>query len=207
MRKDSGVTPPNGHSDSLNQPTISKQLSTKRKPILAGIAGAVILLAIFFGAVTYANGTFASALQEFVRLWYWVVLLAGGFGVQLGLFVHIRERAKERMPGVTAEVAASGTVSTGSMIACCSHALVNVLPVLGVSAAATLLAQYQLPLILLGVFSNLVGVSIMLGIVQKHRFFSEGSRTSRIFHWPINFIRNLLIVIGLTVVAFSAYMA
>lgn len=178
-----------------------------RRPFLAGGFGVVTLLAVFFVVVTFANGSFGAAIQEFVRLWYWVILLAGGFGLQLGLFVHIRERARERMPGVTAEVAASGTVSTGSMIACCSHALVNVLPVLGISAAATFLARYQLPLILTGVFSNLVGISIMLGIIQQHRFFTQESCTARLFTWPMRTIRNILILAGFILIALTAYLA
>jgi YHS domain-containing protein len=138
-----------------------------RAPII-GALGGLSLLIIFFSIVTLANGSFGSAFNEFQRIWYWLLLLASGFGFQLGLFVHLKQSVKEKMASATAEVAASGTISTGSMIACCSHALVNVLPILGISAAAAFLAQYQLPFILIGVFSNLIGITIMLGILQKH---------------------------------------
>jgi hypothetical protein len=102
---------------------------SKRTSIASGIAGAGALVFIFFGIVTLSNGFLASALDEFRRIWYWIALLAGGFGLQLALFVYLRSVVRGKMAGATAELAASGTISTGSMVACCSHALVNLLPI------------------------------------------------------------------------------
>ena len=95
------------------------------KPVHIGLAGTTMLLIVFFGVVFLANGSIESTLHEFYRLWYWVLILAGGFGFQLGLFFHIKKSVIEKMACATTEVAASVTISTGSMVACCAHGLVN----------------------------------------------------------------------------------
>jgi len=176
----------------------------KGKAIAYGIAGAGALVAIFFTIVTLSNGSLSSAQDEFKRIWYWAVLLAGGFGLQLGLIVYLKNVVQDHMPGATAEVAASGTISTGSMVACCSHALVNVLPILGVSAAAAFLARYQLPLLLLGVFSNLVVLTIMLGLFQRHRLLAAGGIVNRI---NMKTARLLVIVSGIAAIGYSINLA
>ncbi|GAB4336695.1 MAG: hypothetical protein Kow0089_07290 [Desulfobulbaceae bacterium] len=174
-------------------------------PILAGCIGMSALFAVFFTVVTLANGSIGSALQEFSRLWYWVILLAAGFGFQLGLFFHIRQTVRKNISGATTEVAASGTISTGSMIACCAHGLVNLLPIVGLSAAAAFLAKYQLPFILLGVFSNLFGMTIMLDIAARHEALPENSFGKWIRSLNLKAVRYATLLVGLGVVLGSAY--
>ena len=176
----------------------------KGKAIVCGIAGAGALVVLFFTIVTLSNGSLSSARDEFRRIWYWAVLLAAGFGLQLGLFVYLKNVVRDRMAGATAEVAASGTISAGSMVACCSHALVNVLPVLGVSAAAAFLVRYQLPLLLLGVFSNLAGLTIMLGLFQRHRLLAAGGIVDRI---NMKTARLVVIVSGIAAIGYSINLA
>jgi len=175
------------------------------KPLYFGLTGTAILLIIFFGVVTLANGSLASAMQEFQRLWYWVLLLAAGFGFQLGLFFHIKNTIREKMTGATAEVAASGTITTGSMVACCSHGLVNLLPMLGLSAAAAFLAHYQLPLILLGVFSNIVGITIMLGIAKKHGVLPHNLLGRLVERWNVRIVRYATIIVGVVTIIGTTY--
>jgi hypothetical protein len=153
--------------------------------------------------VFLANSTLDFAFLEIKRLWYWVLLLSTGFGLQLGLFVHIRHILRQRLAGATAEVAASGAVSTGSMIACCSHGLVNLLPIFGISAAAAFLARYQLPFIMFGVFSNLVGVTIMIGLAQKNKIQFENPILKAISELNMRLARLVLIVTGLIAIGFS----
>lgn len=185
----------------------STENHSQKPSLLIGMGGALVLLSIFFTIVFLANGSLESAWQEFQRLWYWVLTLASGFGLQLGLFFHIRNSVSEQMPGATAEVAASGTISTGSMIACCSHGLINLLPILGVSVAAAFLAQYQLPLILFGVVSNLIGITIMLGIMQKHHVLPRNSMARRVVGINMKLTRIGIIIIGLIVIAVSIFYA
>ncbi len=67
----------------------------------------------------------------------------------------------------TASVAASGGVSTTSMVVCCAHHVSDVVPFLGASAASAFLADYQDLFVLFGVLANAVGVVFMLSIIQR----------------------------------------
>jgi len=177
--------------------------SKKNRALPVGILGAVSLILLFLTVVILANGTISFALLEIQRLWYWVLLLAAGFGLQLGLFLHIRHTLQQRMVGATAEVAASGAVSTGSMIACCSHGLVNLLPIFGISAAAAFLARYQLPFILFGVFSNLVGVTIMVGLAQENNIVFSNPFLRSLVRLNMKMIRLFLIITGIVAITVS----
>jgi YHS domain-containing protein len=188
-----------GHGE-VNEAVISNI-----RPEIVGTLGVVVLLIIFFGIVTLANGSIGSAFQEFKRIWYWILILASGFGFQLGLFTYLKQRIAENTAIATAEVAASGTVSTGSMVACCAHGLVNVLPLVGVSAAAAFLATYQLPLILIGVFSNIIGITIMLGIIQKHSLLPQNAFGHFVEVHSMKKFRNGLIAVGVVVVALTFF--
>ena len=75
----------------------------------------------------------------FQAKWYFILPLIFGFGLQLGLFRAIRLKARQGM----AALAASGGVSGGSMVACCSHNLVSFVPFLGLSGLAGFLSVYQ----------------------------------------------------------------
>jgi len=48
------------------------------------------------------------------------------------------------------------------MVACCAHHLADVLPLLGLSAAASFLATYKIPFMLLGLTMNLIGIVLIL---------------------------------------------
>ena len=187
-----------------DQGKASKEFS-KNRPVFFGTLGVGVLLLVFFGIVTIANGSVDSAFQEFKRIWYWILILASGFGFQLGLFTYLKQRTAEKTTIATADVAASGTVSTGSMVACCAHGLVNVLPLVGISAAAAFLATYQLPLILIGVFSNLVGITIMLGIIQKHGLLPHNAFGQYVAAHSMSKFRNGMIAIGVLVVALTFF--
>ena len=56
---------------------------------------------------------------------------------------------------------ASGGASSLSMILCCSHYLINILPFIGISAFASI-TQYTLWFILVGIIANIIGISMML---------------------------------------------
>jgi len=140
----------------------------KAKTVVIGLLGAAAMLAVFL-VITALAESVAGAWVQFVRLWPWIVLLAAGFGMQVALHVHVREQLRRRQAQAAAGVAASGGASALAMVACCAHRLTDILPFLGVSAAAVFLVRYQMPFLVLGVFSNLLGILFMLRIMQKHR--------------------------------------
>lgn len=178
----------------------------KNKPIIIGAIGATGLLIIYFGILTWAN-SLSHALEQFSQMWYWISILVVGFGIQLGLYSYIRFNIRKKVTGATAEVAAAGGISTGSMIACCAHHITDVLPIIGLSAAAVFLVKYQFPFILLGIFSNLVGVTMMLNVIQKHELYPKESIFGTMWKYNMSRVRNVAVVLSIIIVSFSFLLA
>lgn len=63
----------------------------------------------------------------------------------------------------------SGATSATAMVACCIHHVTDVLPILGLSAAASFLTRYQRPFMLIGLAMNIVGIIVMLVILYRER--------------------------------------
>lgn len=129
------------------------------KSILAGITGVVGLLGFYFSVLIGLSGR-EFALSQFTSFWPFVISLAFGFGVQIGLYTYLRS-AMQELHGSGKVLAVSGTTSTAAMISCCSHYLANILPVIGVAGFITLLSQYQVELFWFGLASNMVGIIYM----------------------------------------------
>ncbi len=138
-----------------------------RRHIIIGFGAGVLLLLFYAGVVTLAQGA-QHMLEQTIKLWYWLAMLVVGFGIQAGLFSFIRQALRERRASATASVAASGGVSAGSMVACCAHHLGDILPLIGVAGLTAFLVKYQSFFIILGVLSNIVGITIMLETIQRH---------------------------------------
>lgn len=129
-----------------------------------------LLLAAYFGAVSLVSG-WRFTLDQFSEFWYYVVPLAAGFGVQVALYVKLREVVRRGM-GTGSMVAASGTTSTAAMISCCAHYLANVAPVLGATGLVTFAAQYQVEFFWVGLAFNAAGIayvgSKLAGAIKEH---------------------------------------
>jgi len=174
----------------------------KPRTIVSGLLGAVAIFAVFFVLTAWAESV-AYAWVQFIRMWYWIVLLAAGFGTQIALHVHIREQLRQRQAQATAGVAASGGVSTMAMMACCAHRVTDILPFLGASAAAVFLVQYQTPFLVLGVFSNLLGILFMFRIMQKHRLGPANGPVKALLALDIKKAMVAVAVIGVVAVGAS----
>ncbi|MBI2852878.1 MAG: hypothetical protein HYX84_07245 [Chloroflexi bacterium] len=156
-----------------------------RKHVLIGTGAAVLLLLVYLGIITLAQG-WTHAVEQTGRLWYWVAALAAGFGTQAGLFSFIKQGVHQRQVAAGSSVGASGVISSGSMAACCAHHLSDVLPLLGLSGLAIFLTRYQLFFIVVGVLSNIVGITIMLETIQRHGL-SQRIAASR---WNMNVVKK-----------------
>ncbi len=167
------------------------------KGVIAGISlsGVYFLFLLLIGGIEHAVGFISS-------LWYWLVIIILGFGLQFGLYTYIRQRVKSN--AATAEVSASMGVSTGSMIACCLHLAVDLLPLVGLSALTIVLTSYQTPIILVGVFSNIIGVVFMVSLIKKHNLYSEDSKMSVLFQMNFKYIIIILFILGFSTVATTA---
>lgn len=127
------------------------------RPIQIGALAAVLLLAVYFAVLTLVSG-WAFTRTQFAAYWYFVVTLAAGFGVQIGLYAYLRRIARHGDASGKV-VTVSGATSTGAMVSCCAHYLTNVLPVLGATGALALVAQYQVELFWVGLAFNLAGMA------------------------------------------------
>ena len=127
------------------------------RPAGFGVGAFAALLAIYFGVLTLISG-WRFTLEEFSRYWYYLVPLAAGFGLQVALFLKLREvvsRAKQ----AGAVIAASGTTSTAAMVSCCAHYLVNAAPVLGATGLVAFAAHFQVELFWVGLAFNAAGIA------------------------------------------------
>lgn len=178
----------------------------KNKPIIIGVIGVVGLLIVYFGILTWAV-SLRHALEIFAGIWYWIIILAIGFGIQLGLYSYIRINIRKKVAAETAEVATAGGISTGSMIACCAHHIANVLPIIGLSGlSATLIffEKYQIPFIMLGIFSNLFGIVMMLNVIQKTGIYPKNNTVIKtVFTRDMKVVRNITLILSIIIVGSS----
>src|SRR3990172_5306020 len=140
-------------------------------PVLAGLAGALLLSGLYFGIVSWAETP-----QHAVELFWqdrWIVFpIIVGFGVQAGLYTVLKKRLFVPVDAAGPSgpmMGAGGTTSTVAMVACCAHHVTDVLPILGLTAAAAFLAQYRTAFMLVGLGMNLVGIAVMLVILVRER--------------------------------------
>jgi len=126
------------------------------RPLQFGMGALVLLLVVYFGVVGLISGM-NFALDQFAAFWYFIVPLALGFGIQVGLYTYLKNLVGQR--GASGKVVAvSGTTSTAAMVSCCSHYLVNILPILGVTGFLAVVAEYQIELFWLGLAFNVAGI-------------------------------------------------
>ena len=141
-----------------------------RWPLVAGLLGALGLTALYLAIVTLAESS-AHALDLFQEDALFVVPIILGFGIQVGLFTHIKLglHLPDGARTAGALTGASGGTSTVAMVACCAHHLTDILPLIGLSAAATFLAEYKLWFMAVGLTTNLVGIAVMLRLLRRER--------------------------------------
>ncbi|HSD61856.1 MAG TPA: YHS domain-containing protein, partial [Burkholderiales bacterium] len=63
------------------------------RPVTNAILAFAIMLGIYFGLLTLVSGR-EFALDQFYTYWYFIVSLAAGFAVQIGLYTHLRAMAR-----------------------------------------------------------------------------------------------------------------
>jgi P-type Cu+ transporter len=135
------------------------------RPILYGGLASATLFGVYFATLTFVSGwNFAQA--QFSTYWYFIVSLAGGFGIQIALYQYIKSLVHTEK-GMGKVVGVSGTTSTAAMISCCAHYLVNLVPVLGVTGVVSFVAAYQTELFWLGLASSILGIAYMVNRLIK----------------------------------------
>jgi len=133
----------------------------KKAWIIGSIAG-LALLALYAITMTLLSG-WEAAVEQFASLWFLYVPLAIGFGVQVGFYVklrycyHVTEHDSKRRQALTAGGSSAGV----SMLACCAHHATDALPFLGLSGVSILLTRYQVPILIVSLGINMMGIIIM----------------------------------------------
>ncbi len=136
------------------------------KSFIGGSIATGTLIAAYFAIVSLISG-FAFAGSQFVEFWFYFVGLALGFGIQIGLYIYLKQLVRGASGGPV--VAVTGMTSTAAMVACCTHYLVNILPILGISAFASFVGEYQVQFFWVGIAFNLVGIVYIASRVIKVR--------------------------------------
>lgn len=126
------------------------------KSIIYGFIGMAALLTVYFSVVSLISG-WPFALSQFNQFWYFIVSLAVGFGIQIGLYTYLKNVIHQKN-GSDGVLAVSGTTSTAAMISCCAHYLANILPIIGAVGIIGFISQYQVELFWVGLAFNIFGI-------------------------------------------------
>jgi len=140
-------------------------------PLASFLLGSVFIAAFYIGILTWAQG-WEYATSQFARDRAYVIPIILGFGIQAALYSILRFRLFIPVTSTAhtgALMGTSGGTSATAMVACCIHHVTDVLPILGLSAAASFLTRYQRPFMLVGLAMNLIGIGVMLFVLYRER--------------------------------------
>ena len=148
-------------------PIILTGMKNAYKPYLWG-AVASASMALFYLAIMFLTMKRAFIVWDnFTQNWYLILGIIIGFGIQIGLWVYIKNYLKHGASGAVAGI--TGAASGSAMLACCAHHLADILPILGFAGAVAWATQYQRPLLVLGLSINILGIIYMLRVLEKHK--------------------------------------
>ncbi|HEY6101763.1 MAG TPA: hypothetical protein VI007_00905 [bacterium] len=132
-----------------------------RRALRTGLMGGFLLALAYSLIIGLSSRSWDHLFSQWRADAGYIMLVVIGFGTQVGLFTHLRRVL--RGDGTAAMITAGSTAtSTTAMVACCLHHLNDVVPLLGLAGAATFLVNYRLPVVLLSVAANGVGIMLML---------------------------------------------
>jgi len=149
----------------VEQPAATLPVSARS--VLIGLAGAAALLGVYLAIISVAQGL-THAVEQLGADAFFVGLIAIGFGTQVGLFAELWAIDRRHRAGAAVTVAGTGT-SAAAMLACCAHHLVDLLPIVGLSAAAVFLDAYKTPLFLVSIAINVVGIVVIARQLRRAR--------------------------------------
>ncbi len=169
MKSISAVATPASGPATARQEVASRNALMVAAPPAAGIIGALALLALYVGLVSWAQG-WAHARELLWTDRYFAGAIALGFGLQVALYTCIRITASRAAFATATGVTAAGTgTSTAAMVACCAHHVADALPLIGLSAAAVFLNDYRTPVMGAGLAMNALGVTVLARLALRQR--------------------------------------
>jgi Cu+-exporting ATPase len=124
-------------------------------------------------AIILALSGWDFALSQFSEFWPYLIALSIGFGTQIGLYFYLKQLTAKRHL-VHCAITTSGTTSGVAMLACCTHYLANILPVVGATALVSVVAEYQIGLFWAGLAFSAAGLTyIIWQVVAAKEAFRE----------------------------------
>lgn len=149
------------------------------KALLAGVLASVVMLGIYLITLTVLMG-FTFAFQQVGRDSIWIMLVALGFGIQIGLYTYLRTIIHSiNLTSATAVTSVGAGTSTLGMIACCVHHLSDIAPLValaGVSSLSSVISffnDWKYAVIALGLATNALGIVVIVHIIQKSKIHLE----------------------------------
>lgn len=142
-----------------------------RKFYLAGLTGFIALFLFYFTVMRFLAGSWEAAVSQFYKLWYYMIPLSFGFGIQVGLYSYLRKLIKNNSGKRV--MMTNTTTSAIGMVTCCAHHLTDVLPLAGLTVFSTLLVTFQTPILLVGIISNCLGIYFL---VQKIKTIGKNTK-------------------------------
>src|SRR3989344_102932 len=79
------------------------------------------------------------------------------------------------------------------------------IPLIGLSGAALFLSQYQTFFILIGIFSNIVGITYLLNIMQKNSLYQKSNFLEKLFVYDMKKIKNVTIMLSILILSISFF--
>lgn len=151
-------------------------MSLKKKifwPLSTGTLGILFQAGLFFGLVSWAETPQHAVDLFWQERWLFLTLFLG-FGLQVALYTILKKRlflptSGPKQSTSAAVTGAGGASSTVAMVACCAHHVTDVLPILGLTVAASFLAKYQSVFMLAALAVTLMGTLFMVLIILKER--------------------------------------
>jgi hypothetical protein len=140
-------------------------------PTLAGIVASLAMISIYLVVLTLLQD-WQHATEQFAADRWFVLLVAFGFGVQIGLYAYLR-LVIHGAQSVGASAATGAGTSTLGMVACCAHHLTDIAPLValtgasGLTGAISFLTEYKYGLIALGLVVNVIGSVITFSTIRK----------------------------------------
>lgn len=170
----------------------------KRRPLIAGVLATDSLLALFIVLVTGISG-WAKTREQFAQYWAYLLLLAIGFGVQVGLYIHLRDMIRRTSKKL---VAVTGGTSAVSMVSCCLHYLANILPLISAAGVAAFIGEYQAQFFWIGLVFNAVGILVIAQRIIKARQHVDGAMDCA---QPKPLLNNAVVIAAFFVVVGSVF--
>lgn len=134
-----------------------------QKSFLCGFLATLGLVALYGITMSFFSG-WQAAVEQFQALWWLMIPLALGFGIQISLYTNLRTKLQNHS---RAMVTTSGTSAGMGMLACCAHHATDVLPLIGLSGIGLFFSNYQIPILVISLGINLAGILVMLKKLNK----------------------------------------